>query len=343
MGNIKYSIIIKKIVSVFCVFLVLMTNINAEVVKSIVPQKETPEQFDSFLKHCTLLERITLAQSLGYLPSIPQEAFGKLKYEEGKQRSTDTIALEPYDSYADSNEDNKNPEKPIRPKTFNELPPVLVISAINENFLEESLFSPETIKKELLWACSFWFTYLFKSKSEVNYSNIVDWIAEKKDIGSYFINKLSTYELSELIAKEYFERSFSQVWDGMSEEKRIDLLRKIETDKGVKFNNIAGIASGSAAAALGTLSTTIGLTGFAFYTTMSSIICSTFAIIGVTLPFTAYMASSTAAAALGGPIGWGIASVMLAATPFFFGWPTPDPVERFIVAKFLIESSYKNK
>ena len=66
-------------------------------------------------------------------------------------------------------------------------------------------------------------------------------------------------------------------------------------------------------------------------------------IIGVTLPFTAYMASSTAAAALGGPIGWGIASVMLAATPFFFGWPTPDPVERFIVAKFLIESSYKNK
>lgn len=342
MNTCKYRVV-KNIITVLCIFLMLMTNINAEVLKSIVAQKETPEQFDSFLKHCTLVERITLAQSLGYLPSIPQEAFGKLKYDEKKQKSTSTVTLEPYDSYTDSNKDNNESKKPIRPKTFNEIPPVLIISAINENFLEESLFSPEMIKKELLWAYSYWYTYLFKSKSKVNYSDIVEWIAEREEIERHLIEKLPTYELSELIVKKYFEKTFSQVWDEMSKEKRSDLLRKIEIDKGVKINNIAGIASGSAAAALATLSTTIGLTGFAFYTTMSSIICSTFAIIGVTLPFSAYLASSTAAATLGGPVGWGIAGVMIAATPFFFGWPTPDPVERFIFTKFLIESSHKNK
>lgn len=83
MNSNKYTTILKKIFSIFCIFLVLATNLNAEVLKSAVSQRETPEQFDSFLKKCSDIERIALAQSIGYLPAIPKEVFGKLEYKKG--------------------------------------------------------------------------------------------------------------------------------------------------------------------------------------------------------------------------------------------------------------------
>ena len=129
MKTTKFSVIFKKIFSVFCALLVLATNLNAGVIKSMGSKKETSGQFAIFLEKCSLEERILLAQSLGYLPQIPKEAFGKLKYDEDGK---DTIRLESYESYADSVKDAKELKKAIRPQSFNEIPPKLVLVAIEE-------------------------------------------------------------------------------------------------------------------------------------------------------------------------------------------------------------------
>lgn len=352
---------IKKFISIICIFLTFSTNVNASNLWAIIHHKDSPEKLDLFLEHCTDFERITLAQSLGYLPEIPKEAFGNLKYIKKKNGKEITVILESYDHYADSIEDAKRNKLPLRPKTYNEIPPELAYMAISKD-----LFSPEKIKKELTWAANHWASYPFK---ECNYPEIVEWVANERKISfeDFYewreekenelskkrnyrdFSNISTSDITEIVARSYFKRMFNVAWNKMDEKERIDFLEKVETElkkidknNAIQINDIAGIASGSAATAFATLSTVTALSGFAFYTTMSSVICSTFAIIGVTLPFSVYMAVSSGIATLGGPIGWAIAGTMLIATPFFFGGATIDPVEKFIVTKYLIESSHKD-
>ncbi len=314
--------------------LVLLLDLQAA--PSMLVKKETPWEFDEFLQKCNRQELITLAQSLGYLPDIQKSLFGELV----TYTSFGSLKLEDYDSYADNASESEKTGKPIRPKTYNEIPAELVVKAIDWGYLDKNLISHLKIKKELIWNYSHWATYAFKS-NVVNYGKIVDWVAKKKDIDPDYISMLSTSQLSEGIAKMYFEDQFKSMWDNMNYDQRLVFLSKMEKEHGMSLNNKAAIATGASGAAIAALSTTIAVSGFAFYTTMSTAICATAACVGATLPFSAYMAASSTAAAIAGPVGWCVAGGMILATPFFFGRAKPDVVARFVVTKYFIEESWR--
>ncbi|HMP17758.1 MAG TPA: hypothetical protein PKD72_12095 [Gemmatales bacterium] len=165
------------------------------------------------------------------------------------------------------------------------------------------------IEKELLWISSSIFTYPF---SDVNYHEIVTWVAEKSGVAEYLRKEASTFMLEREIQKQLF----AQLWDKLDAKQRMELLRKLDPNGSIKDK--AAVAALSGAAVLGTLSATVLFTGFAFYTTMSITISTVAGFFGLTLPFAAYTGASSLVAFLTGPIGWtimglaGIAGLALA-------------------------------
>ncbi|MBQ8723235.1 MAG: hypothetical protein IJY80_02990, partial [Opitutales bacterium] len=102
-------------------------------IEIVLPQKDSAEEFNAFLERCTQEERVFLMQSMGTLPKIPREAFGVLsatvETPDGKE---ETVKLDSYESFEDD----------ARPKTFNELPPILVLKAVEKGYLN-NLWSPK--------------------------------------------------------------------------------------------------------------------------------------------------------------------------------------------------------
>ena len=172
---------------------------------------------------------------------------------------------------------------------------------------------------------------------EIDYHNdIVKWVAEDKGIEKEIRNTLSTYQLERKIAEKYFE----DLWDKLTPEQRNELLSNIEKDTNSVFTNKAAITGMSGAAAIGALSATVAFTGFAFYTTMSTVICTVAGFVGVTLPFAAYTAASSTVAALTGPVGWVIGGVLLASgATVAWAWPDGDTVASFVMTLNAIKAS----
>ena len=106
---------------------------------------------------------------------------------------------------------------------------------------------------------------------------------------------------------------------------------------GSDVKNIAGISALTGSAALTTLSGTVAFSGFAFYTGMSSFLCSAASVLGVTLPFSIYMTTSTAIAALSGPIGWCIAGIGVIVGGVFIGQADHQTTAKLIIAVHLIK------
>ena len=97
----------------------------------------------------------------------------------------------------------------------------------------------------------------------------------------------------------------------MTPKQRSKVPEKIDTDG--QLTDHAAIASLGGAGALAALSMTVHLTGVAFYTTMSTVICSVAGFFGITLPFAAYTTASTVVGFLTGPIGWALLAIAAAA------------------------------
>lgn len=121
---------------------------------------------------------------------------------------------------------------------------------------------------------------------------------------------------------------FVQIWDKLTPEQRSKILTDL--DKGDKIQDKAGIALASGATALATLSTTVYFAGFAFYTTMSSVIFATAGFFGITLPFTAYTGAASTVAVLSGPVGWAIASLAALGSLIFIGRANHAKVAAFV-------------
>ena len=95
------------------------------------------------------------------------------------------------------------------------------------------------------------------------------------------------------------------------------------------------MGGGAAVAALGV---TVAFTGFAFYTTMSVVMCTVAGWFGITLPFAAYAGASTTIAALSGPIGWCIAGVAVAGGAIYAAWPSADKTAAFVMQLHFIKA-----
>ncbi len=318
----RISIIILSV----CTIIIFLQNI-------LVPAyftnfKSTPIEFTTFLNDCGDRERVLLAQSLNYLPKIDNNAYGKLSVKSWV--GSVELQLREKSFYAKNAEEIKA-GKEILPTTYNHIPPELTLAAIDQGYLDKNLISVERIKKGLLWSASHWFTYLFKND---DFANIVDWAAKKRGISD--VEKKSTRELIRLVSEDLAKKRFEQIWSKLSDKQRVELLTKIDKEQILSTNEKMGIATGSSAAAIATLSGTMAASGFAFYTTLTSAIYTIAALINVTLPFTTYTTATATAATMGGPIGWGIATIMIGVTPFLFGWADLDTTSQFIATVYTI-------
>lgn len=336
----------------------------------VLPPNDNAEEFNVFLERCTQEERVFLMQSMGTLPKIPREAFGVLsatiETPDGKE---ETVKLDSYESFEDD----------ARPKTFNELPPVLVLKAVEKGYLN-NLWSPKEIKKKLCWHAHHWAVYLGADKNNVDYRKIVEWCAQKKsvvgepELTDEQIASMSTHELSQVVTERYYTKRFNDLWEKLEDDDKGKTLDKLEEETGRTLtdfqrktligwdeasdedkervcrelnesNNSGGqiaLASsmGAGAVALGGLGVTVATMGFAFYTTVTSAIAFIASSLGVTLAFSTYTTTSTVIAVLAGPWGWCIAGGLLVAAPFTVGWANANECANFVAAKYSIESAW---
>jgi uncharacterized protein YaaW (UPF0174 family) len=153
------------------------------------------------------------------------------------------------------------------------------------------------IKKEFVWHSSNILAYPFKDTDEVDYHSVVQWVAKKHGVDSRFIDSDPTF----ILERRVLEKVFVQLWDGLTPEQRQELIAKIDPENklsGVEVANLGGTA------ALAALAGTTYLSGFAFYTTMSTVIATVAGWAGVTLPIGVYTGASATVAFLTGPVGW---------------------------------------
>jgi uncharacterized protein YaaW (UPF0174 family) len=190
-------------------------------------------------------------------------------------------------------------------------------------------------ENQIIWlSTNIW---MFPFTHSVEYHKIVQWLAGKYGVDSSEIQTASTFTIEHQIMKKVFV----QVWDNLTPEQRTQVLSKIDSVD--SLNKKGGIALLGGSAALATLSTSMAMTGFAFYTTMSSVICETAVLFGVTLPFGAYTSASVAAATLGGPVGWAIGGITAVGGVAFVGSANQAKCAAFIVQMHMIKVDALNK
>lgn len=209
-----------------------------------------------------------------------------------------------------------------------------IIQAVKQEYLEanplEQIISD--IKKEFVWKSSHWITYGFKDAESIDYDKTVRWVAEKILKEEKELHTLTTFQVERLICEAFFE----QIWDHMSVEDREKALKKMNVE-GFDSNRIAGIAALGGSAALATLSTTVIFSGFAFYTGLSTVICTAAGVVGVVLPFSIYTGAAATAALLSGPIGWGLIALCSAGGAALLGSANYQKTAQMIIAIHLIK------
>jgi len=180
------------------------------------------------------------------------------------------------------------------------------------------------IKRDLVWESSNLFEYPLRDNSSVDYHKIVKWVAKKHGVSLEAIDREPTFILERLI----FEQVFKDMWDKLTIAQRLELLNKIDTPGQLDAKAIAAVGG---TAALAALATTTYFAGFAFYTTMSTVICSMAGFFGVTLPFVAYTGASTALAFLSGPFGWTLIAITAAGNLALLGRANLREVTEFVI------------
>lgn len=183
-----------------------------------------------------------------------------------------------------------------------------------------------SVKKELLWNSSHIATYSFKNKENFNYHDeIIVPLANEIEVDEEYLNSYSTFFLE----RKIIDSIFINMWNGLSINQRIEVLKKIESgddalgvvdpNSNVAIEDKAGVALLGGSAALAALSTTVFLSGFTFYTAMSSFIFATASVVGVTLPFSVYAGAASTVAVLSGPIGWALIGIASLGSIAFLG------------------------
>lgn len=164
------------------------------------------------------------------------------------------------------------------------------------------------INDKVIWMSNSIFTWPFKD-NRLHYDETARWAARKMGVPDAVAEGLPTYKVEQAIAIKMFEG----MWERLPQEQRLQLLKRLDPDQSeVKDHAAVAVLSGTAAAA--TLAATSLFAGFAFYTTMSVVISSVAAFLGLTLPFAVFTsASATVAFLASNPIGWALLSAAAAS------------------------------
>lgn len=200
------------------------------------------------------------------------------------------------------------------PSDFHEflvaLPPAAMLELkkkqglLGEGSSETDLMGPEidaqSIQGEVLKGFYSVWQRPFRDASNTEYHAVVAQVARDIGIPKDTIGDRPTFSLEHEISQFLFMES----WDKLTPAQREKLLK--ELDKRGAITDKAKVATLSGATAIGVLNTAVAISGFAFYTAMSSAIAVTAATAGITLPFAAYAGASTTVGVLCGPVGWAV-------------------------------------
>ncbi len=103
---------------------------------------------------------------------------------------------------------------------------------------QEKTASPSEIRKALVWRAYNKTTYMFRSDTEVDYHEIVQWAAEEQGISKSRVNNAPTYSLE----KEITEKYFAKLWEELPPEKRQELIDNVVKKEGSKVTANIGRA-----------------------------------------------------------------------------------------------------
>ena len=205
----------------------------------------------------------------------------------------------------------------------------LVLGSLGKN---NASYDVIEVKKDLMWAASNIIEYPFTDTVAYDYhEQILKWLARKHDIAEGDRFACPSFVLERKIMDSIFVR----IWDKLTPEQRRKALEGI--DPRSKLKDKAGLALASGAAALAALSATVFFEGFAFYTTMTSLIFAAATAFGVTLPFAAYVGTTTTIAALSGPVGWALLGLAALGSIAFLGRANEAKTAAFVTQIHLIK------
>ena len=314
-----------KIIALIMVYvMVFIGNVPAVAYTFSQTRKESPQDFNKFLDDCTITERIQMLQALKDLPALKDKYFGKLR------------GLPPLETFT---------EKSRKPSSFNEVLPETVIDAMSQKIIDPEDLSPSAVRKALVWRAYNKTTYYFRGDSEIDYHGIVQWAAEKSGVINEQVKSLPTFLLENKIAEKYFEA----IWDKLTHEQRIEILKHIEKEAGINLN-IASIATMGGAAALAAVQSVIIAYGFPVVTgaisswVVSLIFGSGWFVTHILAPlgFGAGWLSGAAAQGIGGlitgPIGWTVTAAIFAGSVFMMGSAEKETVSAFVMTVGLIKA-----
>lgn len=165
----------------------------------------------------------------------------------------------------------------------------------------------------------------------VKWHEIVMWVSEKSGVNKPYSK--NSYDAERALINKIFEKS----WDKLDTGQRKTVIENSKLSE-LSAKDKAVIVSGSGAIALATLNTTVALSGFTFYTTMSSVIAATANIFGITLPFVAYTGMSTTVATLSGPVGWTILAAASTGLAIYALSPDEAKVTRMVISLHLLKA-----
>lgn len=183
--------------------------------------------------------------------------------------------------------------------------------------IEDRSATLNQIQTQILWYSSNVVTFPFRNQEKIGYHNLAKWVGSELDVDQWILDTQPTLVVERAIQ----EKLFVDIWDKMTPDQRREVLSKIDADGYLK--NHAAIAALSGGGALAALSMTVQLTGFAFYATMSTVICTVAGFFGVTLPFAAYTGAASTVAFLTGPVGWTLLAIAAGAGVTMAGRANP--------------------
>jgi len=183
------------------------------------------------------------------------------------------------------------------------------------------------MQKELIKAAYYFPFY----KEDVEWHEIVLWANDKMESKSDLQN-MSSYDAERNLIESFFDKN----WQKLNKQEREEVINNSDLKDltGSKKEALIGLNKTESAMAL--LKATVQMRGFAFYTTMSSVIKATASVARITLPFAVYMAASRLMATLIGP--WGLIAASTAASEITSLAPDEIKVLRMITSLHILKT-----
>lgn len=178
-----------------------------------------------------------------------------------------------------------------------------------DNYISNPIMKKE-IKQTIANASS---SFLGGNLDKIAYhQQVVIPTARNMQLPTTIIDTYDTLSLERAVYSKVLEHN----WTNLNENERITFLEQSQWN--IDQKKLLSLAAVAGTGFLAALSTAVNITGFAFYTGMSSGLYAIASTMGIVLPFTVYTGASAAIALATGPVGWLAATVLAAAG--IYGW-----------------------